>query len=162
MAADNSRLAQVTANKGKLAKRLAPDAFPLDYSTAMRVIRDATAALSPAPVVSCEGANTMDNARYGCKSLKGMANLQGQVGCVPFTNKTRSSQASSTMSDMETHSNRGFRSCKAQHHTSQTCRLMDVVSLIPTAMTLALLVPDVDLECRRDVCKRMDVDWDIV
>jgi len=54
---------QVAANKGKLAKRLAPDAFPLDYSTAMRVIRDAAAALSPAPVISCEGANTMDNAR---------------------------------------------------------------------------------------------------
>lgn len=57
---------QVAANKGKLAKRLAPDAFPLDYSTAMRVIRDAAAALSPAPVISCEGANTMDNARCGC------------------------------------------------------------------------------------------------
>ena len=53
----------MAANKGKLAKRLAPDAFPLDYSTAMRVIRDAAAALSPAPVISCEGANTMDNAR---------------------------------------------------------------------------------------------------
>ena len=56
---------QVAANKEKLAARLAPDAFPLDYSTALRVIRDAAAQLTPAPVVSCEGANTMDNARCG-------------------------------------------------------------------------------------------------
>ena len=56
----------MAANKEKLAARLAPDAFPLDYSTALRVIRDAAARLTPAPVVSCEGANTMDNAR--CES----------------------------------------------------------------------------------------------
>jgi hypothetical protein len=54
---------QVAANKKKLTARLAPDAFPLDYSTALRIIRDAAAQLTPAPVVSCEGANTMDNAR---------------------------------------------------------------------------------------------------
>ncbi len=50
--------------KAKLEKSLGGDAFPLDYSTSMRVIRDALAAVSPAPVVVSEGANTMDNARY--------------------------------------------------------------------------------------------------
>ena len=50
--------------KAKLEKSLGGDTFPLDYSTSMRVIRDALAAVSPAPVVVSEGANTMDNARY--------------------------------------------------------------------------------------------------
>ena len=50
--------------KAKLEKSLGGDAFPLDYSTSLRVIRDALAAVSPAPVVVSEGANTMDNARY--------------------------------------------------------------------------------------------------
>ena len=39
------------------------EAFPLDYSTALRVIRDALLGIAPAPVVVSEGANTMDNAR---------------------------------------------------------------------------------------------------
>ena len=50
-------------NKSKLAAKLAPDASPLNYYTTLRVIRDAAAALDKAPVISCEGANTMDNAR---------------------------------------------------------------------------------------------------
>ena len=50
--------------KAKLEKSLGGDAFPLDYSTSLRVIRDALAAVSPAPVVVSEGANTMDNARF--------------------------------------------------------------------------------------------------
>jgi len=54
----------VASAKAKLEKSLGGDAFPLDYSTSMRVIRDALAAVSPAPVVVSEGANTMDNARY--------------------------------------------------------------------------------------------------
>ncbi len=41
-----------------------PDAFPLDYYTTMGVIRDAAAPLLPPPVISSEGANTMDNARW--------------------------------------------------------------------------------------------------
>ncbi len=51
-----------------MAARLAGEAYPLDYSTAMRVIRDALAVVAPAPVVVAEGANTMDNAR--CVSTK--------------------------------------------------------------------------------------------
>jgi len=54
---------QAAAAHRKLAARMAAEAYPLDYSTAMRVIRDALAAVSPAPVVIAEGANTMDNAR---------------------------------------------------------------------------------------------------
>ncbi|BDA45528.1 probable 2-hydroxyacyl-CoA lyase at C-terminar half [Coccomyxa sp. Obi] len=51
------------AAKAKLEVRLSADAFPLDYSTTLRVIRDALLAVSPAPIVISEGANTMDNAR---------------------------------------------------------------------------------------------------
>ncbi len=54
---------QVASAKAKLEKSVSGDAFPLDYSTSMRVIRDALHAVSPAPVVVSEGANTMDNAR---------------------------------------------------------------------------------------------------
>ena len=54
---------QVTSAKAKLEKSVSGDAFPLDYSTSMRVIRDALHGVSPAPVVVSEGANTMDNAR---------------------------------------------------------------------------------------------------
>ena len=50
--------------KAKLEKSLGGDAFPLDYSTTLRVVRDALHAVSPAPVVVSEGANTMDNARW--------------------------------------------------------------------------------------------------
>ena len=49
--------------KAKLEKSVSGDAFPLDYSTSMRVIRDALHGVSPPPVVISEGANTMDNAR---------------------------------------------------------------------------------------------------
>lgn len=54
---------QVASSKAKLEKSVSGDAFPLDYSTSMRVIRDALCGVSPAPVVVSEGANTMDNAR---------------------------------------------------------------------------------------------------
>jgi len=48
-----------------LAARLAPTASPLDYTTTLRVVRDALAALQgPPPVVVSEGANTMDMARW--------------------------------------------------------------------------------------------------
>ena len=54
---------QVHSAKAKLARRLQPDAQPLDYSTSMRVIRDALRPIRPHPVVVSEGANTMDQAR---------------------------------------------------------------------------------------------------
>ncbi|KAK9861943.1 hypothetical protein WJX84_011991 [Apatococcus fuscideae] len=54
---------KAAGNKAKLEKRLEPTAYPLDFSTALRVVRDALSAVSPAPVVVSEGANTMDNAR---------------------------------------------------------------------------------------------------
>lgn len=54
---------QAQAAKLMLEARLSADAFPLDYSTTLRVIRDALLAVSPAPMVISEGANTMDNAR---------------------------------------------------------------------------------------------------
>ena len=47
---------QAAANKAKLEKRLEPTAYPLDFSTALRVVRDALAAVSPAPIVVSEGA----------------------------------------------------------------------------------------------------------
>jgi hypothetical protein len=46
-----------------MEERLSAEAFPLDYSTTLRVVRDALLAVEPAPVVISEGANTMDNAR---------------------------------------------------------------------------------------------------
>ena len=42
---------------------MAKEAYPLDYQTVMRVLRDALALVKPEPVVVSEGANTMDNAR---------------------------------------------------------------------------------------------------
>lgn len=54
---------QVASAKAKLEKSVSGDAFPLDYSTSMRVMRDALCGVSPPPVVVSEGANTMDNAR---------------------------------------------------------------------------------------------------
>ncbi|KAL3141143.1 hypothetical protein ABBQ38_003493 [Trebouxia sp. C0009 RCD-2024] len=54
---------KVTSAKAKLEKSVSGDAFPLDYQTSMRVIRDALHGVSPPPVVVSEGANTMDNAR---------------------------------------------------------------------------------------------------
>ena len=44
-------------------KQLAKTTEPLDYSTTLRIIRDAVLAVQPAPVIVAEGANTMDNAR---------------------------------------------------------------------------------------------------
>ena len=65
---------QVTSAKAKLEKSVSGDAFPLDYSTSMRVIRDALHGVLPPPLVVSEGANTMDNARSalnppGCPPL---------------------------------------------------------------------------------------------
>jgi hypothetical protein len=45
-------------------------AFPLDYSTTLAVIREAISAVTPAPVVVSEGANTMDNARWAARGLE--------------------------------------------------------------------------------------------
>ena len=59
----HAMLPQVHASKTRLSKQLEPDSFPLNYQTAMRVIRDAVSAVKPAPVVVAEGANTMDQAR---------------------------------------------------------------------------------------------------
>ena len=70
---------QAGAAHRKLAARLAADAYPLDYATAMRVIRDALAAVTPAPVVVAEGANTMDNAR--CARLPCSAQAHATVSC---------------------------------------------------------------------------------
>lgn len=47
----------------KLEGKLAATAFPLNYLTTMRVIRDEILSVTPQPVVVSEGANTMDNAR---------------------------------------------------------------------------------------------------
>lgn len=55
--------AKAAAAREKLAARLARTASPLDYSTTLRVLRDAMAALPEPPTVVAEGANTMDNAR---------------------------------------------------------------------------------------------------
>lgn len=49
--------------KEKLAAKLSLTAYPLDYKTALRVIRSQINALEPAPIVISEGANTMDQAR---------------------------------------------------------------------------------------------------
>ena len=64
---------QAEAAHRKLEARLAVEAYPLDYSTAMRVIRNALAAVTPAPVVVAEGANTMDNARCASQSCVAQA-----------------------------------------------------------------------------------------
>ncbi|KAK9807300.1 hypothetical protein WJX73_009699 [Symbiochloris irregularis] len=54
---------KVEAAKVKLTKRLDHNAFPLDYETTLRVIRDSLLAVEPHPIIVAEGANTMDNAR---------------------------------------------------------------------------------------------------
>lgn len=52
------------AAREKLAARLAKTAFPLDYHTTLRVVRDEiNRQPAPGPIVVAEGANTMDNAR---------------------------------------------------------------------------------------------------
>lgn len=55
---------QVAQARAKLAQRLDHDAYPLDYDTTLRVIRDSLSAVEPHPVIVAEGANTMDNARH--------------------------------------------------------------------------------------------------
>lgn len=55
--------AKVRASKQKLEIKLSETAFPLNYLTTLRVIRDAINAEPVAPVVVAEGANTMDQAR---------------------------------------------------------------------------------------------------
>jgi len=54
---------QAHAAKSKLNERLSKTTEPLDYNTTLRIVRDGLQAVSPAPVVVAEGANTMDNAR---------------------------------------------------------------------------------------------------
>ena len=73
---------QAAGSKAKLEKRLEPTAYPLDFSTALRVVRDALSAIRPAPVVVSEGANTMDNAR--CVSLPNavVSNTSMCSGCI--------------------------------------------------------------------------------
>lgn len=56
---------KVGAARERLAAKLAPTAFPLDYHTTLRVVRDELNALPTPAVVVAEGANTMDNARWG-------------------------------------------------------------------------------------------------
>lgn len=55
--------AKVSSAKAKLSIKLAKTIYPLNYHTALRVIRDEIADIKPAPVVIAEGANTMDQAR---------------------------------------------------------------------------------------------------
>lgn len=49
--------------KEKLKARLSVEKYPLDYGTALKVIRDELNALEIAPIVCSEGANTMDQGR---------------------------------------------------------------------------------------------------
>lgn len=55
--------AKVQASKEKLALKLSNTAYPLNYLTTLRVIRDIINAEPQAPVIVAEGANTMDQAR---------------------------------------------------------------------------------------------------
>lgn len=58
------------AAREKLAARLARTAFPLDYHTTLRVVRDEINRVpAPGPIVVAEGANTMDNARRAAAGL---------------------------------------------------------------------------------------------
>ena len=54
---------QVSSARASMTKRLSGNASPLDYSTALRIVRDALRPIRPHPVVVSEGANTMDQAR---------------------------------------------------------------------------------------------------
>lgn len=54
---------KVAGARGKLAAKMARTAFPLDYHTTLRVVRDELNRLPKPAVVVSEGANTMDNAR---------------------------------------------------------------------------------------------------
>ena len=64
----DSLIIQVQSARKKLEARLQKTTEPLDYSTALRIVRDAIKQTTPAPVVVAEGANTMDNARYSLKA----------------------------------------------------------------------------------------------
>lgn len=55
---------KAAAAKDKLAIALQRTALPLNYQTALRVIRDRIVDTKPAPIIVSEGANTMDQARY--------------------------------------------------------------------------------------------------
>ncbi|PRW45703.1 2-hydroxyacyl- lyase isoform A [Chlorella sorokiniana] len=55
--------AKVAGARDKLAAKMARTAFPLDYHTTLRVVRDELNRLPKPAVVVSEGANTMDNAR---------------------------------------------------------------------------------------------------
>ena len=54
---------KVVGAREKLAAKMARTAFPLDYQTTLRVVRDELSRLPKPAVVVSEGANTMDNAR---------------------------------------------------------------------------------------------------
>ena len=54
---------KVASSKEKMASKLSKTAFPLNYHTSLRIIRDEINKLEMAPVVVSEGANTMDQAR---------------------------------------------------------------------------------------------------
>lgn len=56
--------AKVAGAREKLAAKMAKTAFPLDYHTTLRVVRDELNRLPQPAVVVSEGANTMDNARW--------------------------------------------------------------------------------------------------
>lgn len=60
----NNLQAKALAASSKLELRLEHTAHPLDYSTVLRILRNAIRELKgPAPIVVAEGANTMDQAR---------------------------------------------------------------------------------------------------
>lgn len=56
--------AKRSSAKEKMATRLAKTAFPMNYSTALRIVKEAVSATVPSPVVISEGANTMDQSRF--------------------------------------------------------------------------------------------------
>lgn len=55
---------KVAGAREKLAAKMTKTAFPLDYHTTLRVVRDELNRLPQPAVVVSEGANTMDNARW--------------------------------------------------------------------------------------------------
>lgn len=55
--------AKAASARERLSAKLAKTAYPLNYLTTFRVIKNALAALPVEPIVVSEGANTMDNAR---------------------------------------------------------------------------------------------------
>ena len=73
--------ARAAGARAKLAARLAATAFPLDYHTTLRVLRDELAVQAVPPVVVSEGANTMDNARWAVLAVAVLV----AAGAVPWT-----------------------------------------------------------------------------